>query len=290
MDDPTAHLVPPHHRANAIIEVNTVETGIYVLSQVNAERDPLVADTRSITSSMIDDGSLHVPAQQGPETAQPIKVIVIGAGFSGILAGIRFPQKIPNVDLVIYEKSAGVGGTWYNNRYPITLNVCCTGRGIACDIPAHCYQFSFEDKATAKIQRERLKSMEAKPKAVKDFDRSLTWDPSQTVFSANCRSWYKLGKAEGRVVGLWPGSNVHAMRALQHPRWEDYEYEYADSEDNSLYWLGDGQTWAEKNQQGDRAWYLREELIDRPPGKTRRALCLSSCLSFKVHNTVPQDV
>ena len=30
----------------------------------------------------------------------------------------RFPQKIPNVELAIYEKSAGVGGTWYNNRYP----------------------------------------------------------------------------------------------------------------------------------------------------------------------------
>ena len=41
------------------------------------------------------------------------------------------------------------------------------------------------------------------------------------------------------------------MKALQYPKWEDYEYEYADSEDNSLYWLGDGQTWAEKSQQGD---------------------------------------
>ena len=69
---------------------------------------------------------------------RPIRVIVIGAGFSGILAGIRydaiisyvvdqmqtaqvctrFPQKIPNVEMAIYEKSADVGGTWYNNRYP----------------------------------------------------------------------------------------------------------------------------------------------------------------------------
>ena len=47
------------------------------------------------------------------------------------------------------------------------------------------------------------------------------------------------------------GSSLHAMKALQYPKWEDYEYEYADSEDNSLYWLGDGQTWAEKSQQGD---------------------------------------
>ena len=68
---------------------------------------------------------------------KPIKVIVIGAGFSGILAAIRcvvriedsvgrdilngefrFPQKIPNVQLSVYEKSDGIGGTWYNNKYP----------------------------------------------------------------------------------------------------------------------------------------------------------------------------
>ena len=41
------------------------------------------------------------------------------------------------------------------------------------------------------------------------------------------------------------------MKALQSPRWEDYEYEQIDAEDNVLYWLGDGQTWAEKTQQGD---------------------------------------
>lgn len=70
---------------------------------------------------------------------RPLKVIVIGAGFAGITAGIRcvvlyiillctsgysplklcrFPQKIPNVELVVYEKGAGVGGTWYHNNYP----------------------------------------------------------------------------------------------------------------------------------------------------------------------------
>ena len=36
----------------------------------------------------------------------------------GSAATIRFPQKLPDVDLTIYEKSAGVGGTWFNNRYP----------------------------------------------------------------------------------------------------------------------------------------------------------------------------
>ena len=36
----------------------------------------------------------------------------LGAGFSGILAAIRFRQKFTNIELVLYEKNAGVGGTW----------------------------------------------------------------------------------------------------------------------------------------------------------------------------------
>ncbi|KAI1613103.1 hypothetical protein EDD36DRAFT_488132 [Exophiala viscosa] len=63
-----------------------------------------------------------------------IKVVCLGAGYSGILTAIRFPQHIPNLELVIYEKNADIGGTWYENRYP----------GIACDIPSHVYQFTFE--------------------------------------------------------------------------------------------------------------------------------------------------
>lgn len=45
-----------------------------------------------------------------------MKVVVIGAGYSGIYCGIRIPERLRNVDLVIYEKNAGVGGTWYENR------------------------------------------------------------------------------------------------------------------------------------------------------------------------------
>ena len=108
--------------------------------------------TDPLTTHMLNAESTRLPAQAEAEPAsqddkltlgnfsideyQPVKVIVIGAGFSGILAGIRsvsyivadevacidqrirFSQKIPNIDLTIYEKSAGVGGTWYNNRYP----------------------------------------------------------------------------------------------------------------------------------------------------------------------------
>lgn len=47
------------------------------------------------------------------ENLRPLKVIVVGAGFSGILAAIRIPERLRNVELVVYEKNERVGGVWY---------------------------------------------------------------------------------------------------------------------------------------------------------------------------------
>lgn len=41
-----------------------------------------------------------------------LKVLTIGAGFSGIMLAYHIEKQCSNVDHVIYEKSAGVGGTW----------------------------------------------------------------------------------------------------------------------------------------------------------------------------------
>jgi cation diffusion facilitator CzcD-associated flavoprotein CzcO len=84
------------------------------------------------------------------ENLRPLKVRVVGAGYSGIYLGIRIPQRLRNVDLQIYEKNEGVGGAWWENRYPGTLPSLLTRtyanrvQGCACDIPAHSYQYSFD--------------------------------------------------------------------------------------------------------------------------------------------------
>lgn len=39
---------------------------------------------------------------------RPLRVAVIGAGLSGILSGILLPEKVPNVQLTIFEKSKEV--------------------------------------------------------------------------------------------------------------------------------------------------------------------------------------
>ena len=62
-----------------------------------------------------------------------VEVLIIGAGFSGICMGIKLREAGANSFLII-EKSADIGGTWWDNRYP----------GCACDIPSHLYSFSFE--------------------------------------------------------------------------------------------------------------------------------------------------
>lgn len=67
-------------------------------------------------------------------TSRPIKVIVGGAGFSGLsFARVVEMGKLENVSLQIYEKNNELGGTWYENRCP----------GCACDVPIHNYQFSW---------------------------------------------------------------------------------------------------------------------------------------------------
>ncbi|KAF4604670.1 hypothetical protein EYR40_003448 [Pleurotus pulmonarius] len=126
-------------------------------------------------------------------------------------------------------------------------------------------QVDYAVEATLKIQRERLKSMDPKKEAVDDFDEYLeAWFP-RTVFGQKCRSWYKVGKEEGRVVALWPGSCLHAVEALEKPRWEDYNYELLDKGvKNRFFYLGDGLTKNEKIRGGDMATYL--DRVDYPPG------------------------
>ncbi len=66
------------------------------------------------------------------KAAGAMKVVVIGAGMSGLLAGIRLKQA--GLNFTIIEKNPDVGGTWLENVYP----------GCRVDNPNHMYSYSFE--------------------------------------------------------------------------------------------------------------------------------------------------
>ncbi|EXJ96239.1 hypothetical protein A1O1_01365 [Capronia coronata CBS 617.96] len=117
----------------------------------------------------------------------------------------------------------------------------------------------------AKMQRDNIRSMAPRPDAVKGFVEYCDAYFQTTVFSLDCRSWYKGGTSDGRVSALWPGSSLHAMRVLTHPRWEDFVYEYVN--DNPCGWLGNGWTLEEKEKRV-RVDYLNKDQIDFPPVPT----------------------
>ena len=60
-----------------------------------------------------------------------VDIVIIGAGFSGLYALHRFRDH----NVVCFEAGAGVGGTWYWNRYP----------GARVDIQSMEYSYSFDD-------------------------------------------------------------------------------------------------------------------------------------------------
>ncbi|HET9990008.1 MAG TPA: NAD(P)/FAD-dependent oxidoreductase [Kofleriaceae bacterium] len=61
-----------------------------------------------------------------------LDAIVVGAGFSGLCAGVQL-REAGFHDFLILEKADRVGGTWRENTYP----------GAACDVPSHLYSYSF---------------------------------------------------------------------------------------------------------------------------------------------------
>lgn len=70
--------------------------------------------------------------RRGPARRSPVTVAIIGGGFSGIAVAIEL-KKAGIEGFTVYEKSASVGGTWWDNRYP----------GAEVDTPSVLYSFSF---------------------------------------------------------------------------------------------------------------------------------------------------
>ncbi|WLP90023.1 NAD(P)/FAD-dependent oxidoreductase [Gordonia sp. NB41Y] len=65
-----------------------------------------------------------------------VDVAIVGAGFAGIGMATHLARR-GNESFMVLERADAVGGTWRDNIYP----------GIACDIPAHLYSFSFRPPA-----------------------------------------------------------------------------------------------------------------------------------------------
>jgi 4-hydroxyacetophenone monooxygenase len=84
----------------------------------------------------LDGDTLRAPRWRADEVApgRRFRVVVIGAGMSGLAAAHRLDQA--GVEFVVLEKNDDVGGTWLENRYP----------GCRVDVQNHMYSYSFAQK------------------------------------------------------------------------------------------------------------------------------------------------
>jgi hypothetical protein len=67
-----------------------------------------------------------------------MRVACCGAGASGLCLAYKMEKMLtPGTwELTLFEKNPQFGGTWYENTYP----------GVACDIPSHDYNFTWDPK------------------------------------------------------------------------------------------------------------------------------------------------
>lgn len=141
-----------------------------------------------------------------PNVKQPIhserrmRIVCIGFGASGLCFAYKLQRSFRNFELTVFEKNAKVSGTWYENRYP----------GVACDVPAHNYTWSFAPK----------------------HDWSRVYAPAQEIYAYFNEFMVehdlaKYCKTNHRVVGAsWndaKGNWQVQVQDISHERIVDYE-------------------------------------------------------------------
>ena len=147
-----------------------------------------------------------------------MRVVCIGAGICGIAAAYKHERDLENVSFVVYEKNDGVGGTWYENRYP----------GVACDIPAHRYTYSWEGNPEwSRFYAEGHEILDYLTKCAQKWDLmkhiQLNHKVKSAVWNEDTSQWELV------IENLTTGELVHdqadvvlsAIGVLNNWRWPD---------------------------------------------------------------------
>ena len=143
------------------------------------------------------------------------RVVIIGAGFGGLAAAVALRRRGID-DLLIIERSDGVGGTWRQNSYP----------GAACDIQSHLYSFSFAPNRrwarTYAYQPEILAYLES---VADDFDlrrhmmldtsvRKLTWNEQAAHWEVELGDRTVVADVVVCAVGLFGAARYPDIKGL----------------------------------------------------------------------------
>jgi cation diffusion facilitator CzcD-associated flavoprotein CzcO len=159
------------------------------------------------------------------------RVVVVGAGFGGIAAGVKLLQAGVRT-FTIYESSLGVGGTWWDNTYP----------GAEVDVGSHLYSYSFKSYDWSRTHAQQPELQKYLEETVDEFGLRPHLELGVTVQSARWdddRHVWTVRLEDGRVdechvvisgVGFlnvprypdWPGLDDFTGPKFHTSRWEHH--------------------------------------------------------------------
>ncbi|WP_193314337.1 flavin-containing monooxygenase [Georgenia ruanii] len=158
-----------------------------------------------------------------------MRIAVIGAGISGIAAGVNL-QKVGIEEFTIFEKNPDVGGTWFLNSYP----------GAACDVDSRLYSYSFhtrkqwgrryaEQPEILDYLNEVVDRFGLRPKIRTSSDvRSCVYDPSSKQWRIACEDGFEqnfdgviacVGMLNDPLIPNIPGLDAFTGVATHTARW-----------------------------------------------------------------------
>ena len=157
-------------------------------------------------------------AQQRALTMDDVDVAIIGAGFAGLGMATQLARR-GRESFVVLERADGVGGTWRDNTYP----------GIACDIPAHLYSFSFRPPADWSARFPRGAEIRSYLEQIVVDERladriELNRELREAVWDEQGAHWVITAAApDGRAVTFRARSLVLAVGRLSEARIPDID-------------------------------------------------------------------
>jgi 4-hydroxyacetophenone monooxygenase len=147
-----------------------------------------------------------------PARLDSFKVLVIGAGFSGLCAAFRLQQM--GIAFEVVEKNADVGGTWLENDYPEA--------GV--DTPNHFYSYSFAPNlGWTSNYAKRGEVWDYQRQVVSDLDLrrhiefgveadAMTWHEDRQQWEVSTR------QADGSLRQRWVDAVITAVGQLNRPK------------------------------------------------------------------------
>jgi len=156
-------------------------------------------------------------------------VVVVGAGFGGIAAGVKMKQAGIHT-FTIYESSLGIGGTWWDNTYP----------GAEVDVGSHLYSFSFKPHDWSRTHAKQPELQKYLEETVDEFGlrphlqlgvtvESATWDDDRDLWTVLLGDGTAV-ECHALVSGVgflnvprypdWPGLEGFEGPAFHTARWE----------------------------------------------------------------------